>query len=109
VNKYYQDSIENAFFNYYLKDKGSFSASEATMFETGTNRWKHFAQWPPANTSAVTYYLAANSKLSGAKNTTTKSFSEYVSDPAKPVPYTNGVYNGRNNEYMIEDQRFVGN
>lgn len=107
VNKYYQDSIENAFFNYYLKDKGSFSASEATMFETGTNQWRHFAQWPPATTSSTVYYLAASNKLSGAKNTSSKSFSEYVSDPGKPVPYTNGIYAERNNEYMVEDQRFA--
>jgi len=29
-----------------------------------------------------------------------------VSDPKKPVPYTNGIYRSRNNEYMVEDQRF---
>jgi putative CocE/NonD family hydrolase len=107
VNKYFQDSIESAFFNYYLKDKGSFRPSEATMFETGTNQWRHFDQWPPANISTVTYYFGANNILSRAKNTTAKSFSEYISDPAKPVPYTNGIYAGRNNEYMVEDQRFA--
>lgn len=107
VNKYFQDSLEIAFFNYYLKDKGSFNASEATMFETGTNQWKHFDQWPPANTKATTYYLGANSKLSLSKNTTSKKFSEYTSDPARPVPYTNGIYNYRNDEYMVEDQRFA--
>ena len=107
VNKYYQDSIENAFFNYYLKDKGSFTASEATMFETGTNQWKHFDQWPPANIMATNFYLGQNNKLLKNKNKESKNFSEYISDPAKPVPYTNGVYNYRNDEYMIEDQRFT--
>jgi len=107
VNKYFQDSLENAFFNYYLKDKGSFNPSEATMFETGTNQWKHFDQWPPANTKATTYYLGSNNKLSLTKNTTQKKFSEYISDPDKPVPYTNGIYSDRNNEYMVEDQRFA--
>src|SRR5258706_6576084 len=107
VNKYFQDSIENAFFNYYLKDKGSFTISEATMFETGGNQWKHFNQWPPANAIATTYYFGPNDKLSLTKNTATKSFSEYISEPAKPVPYTNGIYADRNNEYMIEDQRFA--
>ena len=108
VNTYFQDSLESAFFNYYLKDKGSFNASEATMFETGTNQWKHFDQWPPPNTIATTYYFGANNKLSPTKNnTTSKKFSEYISDPNKPVPYTDGVYRGRNNEYMIEDPRFA--
>ena len=106
VNKYFQDSIEGMFFKYYLKNKGSFTASEATMFETGTNQWKHFEQWPPANTTPTNLYLGPNNKLLTTKNTTSKSFSEYISDPAKPVPYTNGIYNHRNDEYMIEDQRF---
>ena len=107
VNKYFQDSIEAAFFNYYLKDKGSFNAAEATVYETGTNRWRQFGQWPPSNTAETIYYLGANKSLSREKNKATNSFSEFVSDPAKPVPYTNGIYADRNNEYMIEDQRFA--
>lgn len=107
VNKYYQDSLESVFFRYYLRDKGNFDASEATMFETGTNQWKHFDQWPPSNTIPTNFYLSSNNKLSTSKNTASKSFSEYISDPAKPVPYTNGIYADRNNEYMIEDQRFA--
>lgn len=107
VNKYFQDSIEMAFFNYYLKDKGNFNASEATMFETGTNQWKHFNQWPPVNTMPKNFYFGPNSTLLNNKNTALKSYSEYVSDPAKPVPYTSGIHAGRNDEYMIEDQRFA--
>jgi len=107
VNSYYQDSIESVFFRYYLKDKGNFDASEATMFETGTNQWKHFSQWPPSNTTTTNFYLGPNNKLSNSKNTTSKSFSQYISDPSKPVPYTNGIYANRNDEYMIEDQRFA--
>ena len=107
VNQYFQDSIEATFFKYYLKDKGSFTASEATMFETGTNQWKYFDQWPPENIMATNFYMGQNNKLSRNKNQKSKSFSEYISDPAKPVPYTNGIYNYRNDEYMIEDQRFT--
>ena len=107
LNKYFQDSIENAFFNYYLKDKGSFKAAKATMFETGTNQWKQFDKWPPANTVSTNYYFGPGEKLSTMKFTTGNSFSEYLSDPANPVPYTNGIYADRNNEYMIEDQRFA--
>jgi uncharacterized protein len=35
------------------------------------------------------------------------TFSEYVSDPAKPVPYTEDVHERRTNEYMTDDQRFA--
>ena len=48
INKYFQRHLQTTFFNYYLKDKGNFNASEATIFETGTNEWRHFNKWPPA-------------------------------------------------------------
>ena len=41
------------------------------------------------------------------KENAQNSFDEYISDPAKPVPYTNGTYGRRNDEYMAEDQRFA--
>ena len=107
TSKYFQDSLETTFFNFYLKDKGNFNAAEATVFETGSNQWKSYPVWPPANSTAVNYYFNDNNKLSLQKANSQKSFDEYISDPAKPVPYTNGTYGGRNNEYMAEDQRFA--
>ena len=107
INKYFQDSLETKFFNYYLKDKGNFNASEATVFETGTNEWKHFNTWPPANSINIAYYLGSDKNLLTEKKSGQNGFEEYVSDPNKPVPYTNGIYGNRNNEYMVEDQRFA--
>ena len=107
TSKYFQDSLETTFFNYYLKDEGNFTAAEATVFETGSNEWKHYNVWPPKNSSAVNYFLNNNNKLSLQKEKSTSAFDEYLSDPAKPVPYTNGIYGRRNNEYMAEDQRFA--
>jgi len=105
TSKYFQDSLETTFFNFYLKDKGSFNAAEATIFETGSNQWKNYATWPPT-TVATNYYFTDSSKLSREKNKY-NNFVEYISDPNKPVPYTNGTYGRRNNEYMAEDQRFA--
>ena len=107
TSKYFQDSLETIFFNFYLKDKGKFTAAEATVFETGSNQWKSYAVWPPKNSVPVNYFFNDNKKLSLEKTTAENSFDEYVSDPATPVPYTNGVFSGRNNEYMAEDQRFA--
>ncbi len=107
TSKYFQDSLETSFFNFYLKDKGNFNAAEATMFETGSNQWKNYATWPPVNSKKTTYYFAAGGNLSLQKPADKKSFSEYISDPNKPVPYTNGIFGRRNNEYMVEDQRFA--
>ena len=107
TSKYFRDSLETKFFNYFLKDKGSFNASEATVFETGANEWRHFTSWPPVNSNPVNYYFSAGQKLSIEKNAERDGYDEYISDPAKPVPYTNGIFGERNNEYMVEDQRFA--
>ncbi|WP_310589723.1 CocE/NonD family hydrolase [Dyadobacter psychrotolerans] len=107
VNKYYQDEIETKFFDFYLKDKGSFNQAEVTVFETGSNQWKNYDIWPPKNSIPTAYYFGDKGKLSATKPDAVKSVSEYVSDPAKPVPYTNVILGRRNNEYMAEDQRFA--
>ena len=107
TSQYFQDSLEASFFNFYLKDKGKFSAAEATIFETGSNQWKDYAAWPPKNTVPVPYFFNSNNGLSVKMPLEIKRFNQYVSDPANPVPYTNGILSRRNNEYMTEDQRFV--
>ena len=107
TSKYYQDSLETMFFNFYLKDKGNFNAAEATVFETGSNKWKKYNVWPPKESIATTYFLQPNKKLSKIKPTVVNSYDEYVSDPANPVPYTKAIQGNRNNGYMAEDQRFA--
>ena len=109
TSKFFQDSIEANFFNFYLKDKGNFNTSEATVFETGTNQWKSYTTWPPQNSTAINYYLNSHNKLTVQKSTGKNSYDEYTSDPAKPVPYTNGIYGRRFDGYMAEGQRFAAN
>jgi putative CocE/NonD family hydrolase len=107
LNKYYQDEIETKFFNFYLKDKGTFDQAEVTVFETGSNQWKTYPVWPPQNSQPVAYYFEDKGKLATDKPKATKGFTSYESDPQKPVPYTNVIQAGRNNEYLAEDQRFA--
>ena len=107
TSQYFQDSIEAPFFDFYLKGKGNFNLAEATVFETGSNEWKQFSSWPPATVKYDTYYLNAGEKGLDQQLSDANSSKEYVSDPDKPVPYTNGIYAGRNNDYMAEDQRFA--
>jgi putative CocE/NonD family hydrolase len=107
LNQYYQDEIETKFFNFYLKDKGEFNQAEATVFETGSNQWKNYDIWPPKNSQPETFYFQSKGKLSAEKPKAAKATTEYISDPAKPVPYTNEISGNRNNKYMAEDQRFA--
>lgn len=108
VNSYYQE-LEFNFFTYYLKGKGSFEAGEATVFITGSNEWKSYSHWPPAERKPQHWYLFPDHRLQTAapgKNDA-PFFTEYVSDPAAPVPYTHKKSASRVNEYMGEDQKFL--
>jgi putative CocE/NonD family hydrolase len=107
--EWYTKHIEVPFFNYYLKGKGSVeNIKEANIFFTGDNEWRQFPQWPPAATSEKSLYFHADGLLDWAQSPTAKSsFTEYISDPAKPVPYTEGIHSRRTVEYMTDDQRFT--
>jgi putative CocE/NonD family hydrolase len=102
---WFRENVELPFFNYYLKDEGSMDLPEATIFITGQNKWHKFDTWPPKNTSEKTFYLQANGKIALSKPSQGDSFDEYISDPAAPVPYQDGVQADRTREYRIDDQR----
>ncbi len=105
---WFQKNREIPFFNYYLKGKGSLdSMAKATVFFTGENQWHEFKQWPPENMQPANLYLHEDNRLSFQKPAKANSSDEYVSDPAKPVPYTEGVHEDRTREYMTDDQRFT--
>ena len=113
---WYQNNIEIPFFNYYLKGKGADpNLAEATIFFSGENQWKNLNQWPPATVSYQPIYLQANGNLSWNKPSPLSTrgegsgvrFSEYISDPAHPVPYTEDVHHNRTSAYMNDDQRFA--
>ena len=106
TSKVFQDSLQAPFFDFYLKDKGNFNIAEATVFETGSNKWKSYPVWPPAGVKNTDYFFSNKGALSLQKDVN-GSYDEYISDPNKPVPYTNGIFGGRNNDYMVEDQRFA--
>ena len=103
----YFQKLEHEFFTYHLKGTGTFNAAEATIFETGSNKWKKYNTWPPADAKPVTWFLGNNKTLSLTATAPSASFDEYTSDPANPVPYINTRGGGRNNEYMVADQRFA--
>lgn len=106
TSKKYKD-LELSFFNFYLKNKGDNKFSEATLFITGENKWQDFESWPPKNIENKKLYFHNNGKLSFNKPTSTQSYDEYISDPNKPVPYTEDVHLKRTREYMTDDQRFA--
>jgi putative CocE/NonD family hydrolase len=116
---YFQKEILAPFLAQYLKD-GAPKADVAPVnaFETGTNKWRRLSAWPAGCASGCTLhptplYLSAGLKLNlPAPKPNDTAFEEYISDPAKPVPfrarpiqpvgYTNGMTWA---QWLVDDQR----
>ncbi len=105
---FYRREIEFPFFRRFLKGAGTLDLPEAYVFLTGGNEWRRENRWPPRNARAQSLYLRAEGRLAWERPSDGSSaFDEYVSDPAKPVPYTSEIVTGMNREHMVEDQRFA--
>ena len=108
--EFYREKIEFPFFETYLKDKKLDPRPEAWMFETGTNQWRAYAQWPPAGAKPRDLYVRQGGKLSWDAPTTADNdtgYDEYLSDPRKPVPFMERIDTIMATDYMTGDQRFA--
>jgi uncharacterized protein len=96
------------FFEFHLKGKGSGEFPEAWVFETGTNQWRKHETWPPRQAQPRVLYFHAGGTLAFEPpddNTDPQARDEYVSDPAKPIPFLDKTVIGMAIEYMVADQR----
>jgi putative CocE/NonD family hydrolase len=91
---YFRRQILRPFLDHYLKDNAPQSeVAPVTAFETGTNTWRRLPAWPAGcaigcDVRPTPLYLAAGLKLGfDQPNSGAPLFEEYVSDPAKPVPF----------------------
>jgi putative CocE/NonD family hydrolase len=115
----FRREILRPFLDQYLKD-GAPKADVAPVvaFETGTNTWRRLPAWPAGcatgcSVKPTPFYLAAGGKAGFAAPTAGgAAYSEYVSDPAKPVPYVArpsvpASFDGGKSwkEWLVSDQR----
>ena len=108
VSPYFQENIESKFFRHYLiDDSKALDLPEATLFETGTNKWRSFDTYPAKGTVEKLLYFQPNGKLSFNVPNSESASTEYISDPNKPVPFSSKINDGFSSEYMVEDQRFA--
>jgi len=105
--EYYREKIELPFFRHFLKGDTNYNVTEAQLFETGTHQWRKFSAWPPRVAKSKTLFLGANNALNFDAARTSSDFDEFVSDPAKPVPYTLEVTTDYPRSYPVHDQRFA--
>ena len=106
TSDFFQARIEFPFFMRYLKDAPDPDLPRAYVFETGSNQWRRYPAWPPAEVQPTELFFQARSGLAWTAPDTGGS-DAYLSDPARPVPYYNGITIGMNPEYMTADQRFA--
>ena len=114
--KHFREDVLVPFLQYFLNKSNVELPAPATVFETGTNRWRTFGQWPPKG-KKVRLYLHPEGKLDFAPPAHGQETTEYTSDPDKPVPYAprpnwaidydNPISIARWRRWLVEDQRFV--
>jgi putative CocE/NonD family hydrolase len=107
TSDYFRQNVELPFFKYYLKGGPAPEFPKAVMFETGRNQWRRFENWPPKEAVEQSLYFTAGGGLSSAPQKDHSAFDEYVSDPARPVPFTQSIALGAPRDYMAADQRFA--
>lgn len=107
ISTFYQKYIEAPFFAYHLKGKKNPKLPEAYMYDTGKKEWQQFDTWPPEDAKTYKLYFDTNGQLSINQPTNPNNIFDYISDPAKPVPYRSVieglVFTPR--KFMTDDQR----
>jgi len=117
TSKYFREKIQAPFFAHFLKGKGGWEVKEAVTFETGTNAWQLYDEWPPRKLTADrSLYFREGRGLSFEAPTLADAaaFDSYVSDPSRPVPYrprpVEATYDPHGSgwgAWLVGDQRFV--
>lgn len=124
---WFRRTIMQPYLDYYLKDGPKPDTPRVLVYETGANQWHRYDGWPRACVSGCPIasrplYLLADGKLGFEPPAKSKSpagaavkdqYDEYVSDPAKPVPYRlqptldSGSPESTWDEWLVDDQRFA--
>jgi len=110
---YFRRNILRPFLDHYLKDDAPKSDMPPVIaFETGTNQWLRLPSWPAGCPSGCVVrptplYLNAGLKVSfNAPASSDSAYEEYVSDPAKPVPYRARPIDSPSwSRWLVDDQR----
>ncbi len=110
----YRRDILKPFFDQYLKDGApKANTPPVLIYNTGENHWDRFQSWPLSCDTCASkpkpLYLAAGKSLSWNAPSKDTGFEEYVSDPARPVPYITRPVRFEESErwhtWLVADQR----
>ena len=110
---YFRQEILRPFLDHYLKDDApKMDTAPVTAFETGTNKWYRLPSWPtgcPSGCSvkSTPLYLNAGTVASfDSPKNGAPTYEEYISDPAKPVPFRPRPIDATSwRRWLVDDQR----
>ncbi len=117
----FRRDVLKPFLDRYLKDGApKADTPPVIIYNTGEDHWDHFNAWPLSCATGCaskpqSLYLAAGGGLSFAEpagdRNAPSAFDEYVSDPAKPVPFSPRPARFADSDawrrWLVTDQRFV--
>ena len=109
----FRRDILRPFLDQYHKDNApKADVPPVVAFETGSNVWRRLPTWPSGCENGCTVrptplYFNAGLRLSfDAPKGNDAAFDEYVSDPAKPVPFRARPIDGSSwSRWLVDDQR----
>ncbi len=106
---HYRNEILSPFFESHLKGDGEFALPEALVFESGADERREYGYWPPTHAEPKKLFLGGSGRLlETPPDEDGAYYSQFVSDPADPVPHlpADGI-GGWNAAVMHSDQRFA--
>ncbi|HEY4425284.1 MAG TPA: CocE/NonD family hydrolase [Pyrinomonadaceae bacterium] len=106
----FRKEILRPFLDHYLKDGApKTDVAPVTAFETGTNKWYRMSAWPKGCDNGCTIKptpLYLNKGLTAGFTAQSQGYEEYVSDPAKPVPFRARPIDASSwSRWLVDDQR----
>ena len=109
----FRQEVLRPFLDQYLKEGAPASGvAPVTAFETGSNVWRKLPRWPPAEGTKRLYLLPSLKAGFQAPGNRAPDYEEFVSDPAKPVPFRarpiqpvgyDGAFTW--SQWLVDDQR----
>src|SRR5579864_1973490 len=88
TGRYFREKIQAPWFAYWLKDRGKLELPEALTFQTGSNKWESYEEWPPrrgVERRRLYFHRAGALSFETPRADGADEFDSYVSDPSHPV------------------------
>jgi putative CocE/NonD family hydrolase len=111
---WFRRTVMQPFLDHYLKDAPLPETPRVLVYETGADQWHRYDSWPRSCAEgcpdkARNLYLLPGGRLAFQPPAVPgKQYDEYVSDPAKPVPYRQRPTLSGDptwGEWLVDDQR----